>query len=71
MTNYLYENNGNGTLTFNGANAARSTGYSFADFLMGVPSASQQTPLQSKVLLVQPEYAFFAQDDWRIWRNLT
>jgi hypothetical protein len=69
--NYLFENNGNGQMTFNGANAARSTGYSFADFMMGLPSSTQLTPLQNKVLLIQPEYAFYAQDDWRIRRNFT
>jgi hypothetical protein len=46
---YLYESDGNGTLSFNGASAARSTGYSFGDFLLGLPSTSQQIPLQSKV----------------------
>jgi len=72
LLNYIFENNGNGTMTFNGSpTAARSAGYSFADFMLGVPSATQLTPLQSKLLLSQPGYAFFAQDDWRATRNLT
>ncbi len=69
--NYLFENNGNGTMSFNGSNAARSTGYSFADFMIGVPNQTQLTPLQNKTLLIQPDYSFFAQDDWRIRRNFT
>lgn len=58
-------------MTFNGQNNAKSSGYSFADFLMGLPSSTQLTPLQAKVLLIQPEYAFYAQDDWRVRRNFT
>ena len=70
-TNHLYMNNVGGTMTFNGANVARSTGYSFADFLLGLPSTSSQSPLTDKVLLLQPEAAFFLQDDWRLARNFT
>jgi len=69
--NWLYENNGNGQITFNGANATRSTGYSFGDFLLGLPSSTQQTPLQAKVLYVRSDYAFFLEDNWRATRNLT
>jgi hypothetical protein len=69
--NWLYENNGNGSIAFNGANASRSTGYSFGDFLLGLPSSSQQTPLQAKVLYSATDYAFFVQDTWRVSSNLT
>jgi hypothetical protein len=69
--NFILENNGQGVVSFNGMNNVNSSGYSFADFLMGVVYTSQQTPLQSKVLLRQPEFAFFVQDDWRIARNFT
>jgi hypothetical protein len=69
--NFVLENNGQGVVAFNGANNNNSSGYSFADFLMGVVYTSQQTPLQSKVLLRQPEFAFFVQDDWRIAPNFT
>jgi hypothetical protein len=69
--NFILENNGQGILQFNGASGVNSSGYSFADFLLGVLYTSQQTPLQSKVLLKQPEYAFFAQDDWRVTHNFT
>ena len=69
--NWLYENNGNGEITYNGANATRSTGYSFGDFMLGLPSSTQQTPLQAKVLYTSTDYAFFAQDIWRIASNFT
>jgi Carboxypeptidase regulatory-like domain len=69
--NFILENNGQGVVAFNGVNNNNSSGYSFADFLMGVVYTSQQTPLQSKVLLREPEVAFFAQDDWRLTRNFT
>jgi hypothetical protein len=71
LLNYLLVNNGQGNVQFNGMNNNNSSGYSFADFLMGVVYTSAHSPAQSKVLLTQPEFAFFAQDDWRITRNLT
>ena len=69
--NWLYENNGNGSMAFNGSTASRSTGYSFGDFLLGVPASSQLTPLQAKVLYIESDYAFFVQDDWRVRSNVT
>ncbi len=71
LLNYVLVNNGQGTVQFNGNNNVNSSGYSFADFMMGVVYTSSQSPMQAKVLLTQPEFAFFAQDDWRITRNLT
>lgn len=70
--NIMNTNNGNGSVSFLGsATSAASSGYSFADFMMGLPYSSQETPLRAKVNFTQPEYAFFVQDDWRATRNLT
>lgn len=69
--NALQQSNARGQITFRGANAATSSGYSFADFLLGIPGSSQQVPVKPKVLLIQTELASYVQDDWRIRPNLT
>ncbi|MCU1232095.1 MAG: hypothetical protein JWP63_62 [Candidatus Solibacter sp.] len=70
--NALQQTNAGGQVSFSGsATSANSTGYAFADFLMGVPSSTQQIPLKPKVLLKQTEMAGFAQDDWRISSKVT
>jgi hypothetical protein len=70
--NALQQSNAGGQISFAGsATSANSTGYSFADFLIGVPSSTSQVPIKSKILLKQTEMAGFAQDDWRISPRLT
>jgi hypothetical protein len=69
--NALQQSNARGQITFRGANAATSSGYSFADYLLGIPGSSQQVPVKPKVLLIQTEIASYIQDDWRIRPNLT
>uniref|UniRef100_Q029P2 Uncharacterized protein n=1 Tax=Solibacter usitatus (strain Ellin6076) TaxID=234267 RepID=Q029P2_SOLUE len=70
--NALQQSNAGGQLTFAGsATSANSTGYAFADFLMGLPSSTQQVPVKPKILLRQTEMAGFAQDDWRIAPRLS
>lgn len=69
--NALQQTNARGQITFRGANAATSSGYSFADFLLGIPGSSQQVPVKPKVLLIQTEIASYIQDDWRVRPNLT
>lgn len=70
--NVLQQTNARGQITFTGsASSANSTGYSFADLLVGLPSSTQQVPIKAKALLTENEYAGFAQDSWRIRQNLT
>lgn len=69
--NSLQQSNARGQITFRGANATTSSGYSFADFLLGIPGSSQQIPVKPKVLLIQTELASYIQDDWRVRPNLT
>lgn len=69
--NALQQSNARGQITFRGANAATSSGYSFSDFLLGLPASSQQVPVKPKILLIQMEVASYVQDDWRVTRNLT
>jgi hypothetical protein len=70
--NALQQSNAGGQISFSGsATSSNSTGYAFADFLMGLPSSTSQVPIKSKILLKQTEMAGFAQDDWRISPRLT
>lgn len=69
--NSLQQTNARGQINFRGANSPNSSGYTFADFLLGLPASSQQVPVKPKVLLVQMEVASYIQDDWRVTRNLT
>ncbi|HJZ97959.1 MAG TPA: carboxypeptidase regulatory-like domain-containing protein [Candidatus Solibacter sp.] len=70
--NALQQSNAGGQISFSGsATSSNSTGYAFADFLMGVPSSTSQVPIKSKILLKQTEMAGFAQDDWRLGSRLT
>ena len=70
--NVLQQSNAGGQISFAGSpTSSNSTGYAFADLLMGLPSSSQQVPVKPKILLRQTEMAAFAQDDWRISSRLT
>ena len=70
--NALQQSSAGGTFNFAAsATSSNSTGYSFADFLLGVPSSTSQVPVKPKILLKQTEMAGFAQDDWRITSKLT
>src|SRR5205807_649574 len=70
--NVLQQSNAGGQISFAGSpTSSNSTGYAFADLLMGLPSSSQQVPVKPKILLKQTEMAAFAQDDWRIASRLT
>ena len=55
-----------GIFTFNG----RFTGSSFGDFLLGMTSGRQLSTVQFGNLR-ERDYMFYAQDDWRIARQLT
>ncbi len=70
--NALQQSNAGGQISFSGsATSANSSGYAFADFLMGIPSSTSQVPVKPKILLRQTELAGFAQDDWRLTSKLT
>ncbi len=70
--NALQQTNAGGQISYAAsATSANSSGYSFADFLMGLPSSASQVPVKPKILLRQTEMAAFAQDDWRVTANLT
>jgi len=62
----LQQTNARGQITFRASASGVSSGYTFADFMMGVPGSSQEVPIKKPVLLHQRELAVYAQDDWRL-----
>ena len=69
--NSLQQTNARGQLTFRSATSGASTGYTFADFLMGLPASTQEVPVKQNVLFKQTETAAYIQDDWRVTSRLT
>jgi hypothetical protein len=67
----LQQTNARGSLSFVGSSGVNSTGYGFADFLMGIPSSSSQVPVKSTVDLLQNQIATFIEDSWRVTDRLT
>lgn len=69
--NVLQQSTAHGSITFKGSSSSTSSsGYSFADFLMGLPSSSSEVTPKPKELLIDNEYAGFGEDTWRPIRNL-
>lgn len=48
-----------------------SSGYTFADFLLGLPASSTEVPAITPFRLHEQTIASYIQDDWRATRNLT
>jgi Carboxypeptidase regulatory-like domain/TonB-dependent Receptor Plug Domain len=70
--NVLQQSSAHGTISFTGSSSSNnSSGFSFADFMIGLPSSSTQVAPKPKELLTNNEYAAFGEDTWRPWRNLT
>jgi hypothetical protein len=67
----LLQPGSSGLLTFTGGTAATSSGYSFADFLLGLPATTQQVPPMASITLRQNNFASYVQDDWRVLPRLT
>jgi hypothetical protein len=68
----LQQTNARGSLSFAGsATSANSSGYGFADFLMGIPSSDSFIPVKSAIDLTRQEFSYFLQDQWRVSRRLT
>jgi len=56
-----------GAVTFNGS----YTGHPYADFLLGIPNTAARAFPPVPTFKSRWVYDFFAQDDWKITRNLT
>jgi Carboxypeptidase regulatory-like domain/TonB-dependent Receptor Plug Domain/TonB dependent receptor len=67
---------GSGELAFDGQSTnnpgiGTSTGYSFADFLLGYPSQAIRTIALANAELRRTTFATFIQDDWKMTKKLT
>ena len=70
--NVLQQSSAHGTIAFTGSStSSNSSGFSFADFLLGLPSSTTQIAPKPKELLINNEYAAFGEDTWRPLSNLT
>lgn len=67
----LLQPGSSGLIAFSGSAAATSTGYSFGDFLLGLPANTQQAPPMASITLEPREFASYVQDDWRVSGRLT
>jgi len=74
------DQNGRGSFTFSGLSTSAfdsngqplpSTGFDFADFLLGSPNSSTIRYGSADTYFRGAKYSFFAQDDWRVRSNLS
>jgi hypothetical protein len=63
--------NGRGSYTFSANASAPTTGYAFADLLLGIPTSTARSPLSPQFYDRTGIYAWYAQDDWKISSHLT
>ena len=69
--NALQQTNARGSISFSpSGTSTNTTGYPFADFLIGAPSSTQEVAIKQPILLLQTEIASYAQDDWRVTPRL-
>ncbi|MBI4874776.1 MAG: TonB-dependent receptor [Acidobacteria bacterium] len=67
----LQQSNASGQITFRSSTTGASSGYTFADLLMGLPGSSQEVPVKAPIVLKQTEFSSYIQDDWRVAPRLT
>ena len=63
--------NGRGSFTFNAQSTAPTTGYPFADLLLGLPTSTSRSPLSPRIYDRTGIYAGFWQDDWKVSSRFT
>ena len=63
--------NGRGSYTFSAQSTAPTTGYSFADLLLGLPTSTARSPYSPRIYDRTGIYAGYAQDDWKLTQKLT
>ena len=56
-----------GNFSFTGA----FSGFSYADFLLGLPQSSSRLNFAPPATLINKDWSFFFQDDWKVSRKLT
>ncbi len=63
--------NGRGSFTFNAQSSAPTSGYSFADLLLGLPTSTSRSPLSPRIYDRTGYYGGYIQDDWKATPRLT
>jgi hypothetical protein len=63
--------NGRGSYTFSAQSTAPTTGYAFADLLLGIPTSTARSPYSPRIYDRTGIYGFYAQDDWKLTPKLT
>ncbi len=63
--------NGRGSYTFSAQSTSPTTGYAFADLLLGIPTSTARSPYSPRIYDRTGIYAGYAQDDWKITPHLT
>jgi len=71
QTNRTQISNGRGSFTFNAQTSTLTSGYSFADLLLGLPTFTQRAPLNPRLYNRTTMYSWFFQDDWKLRPNLS
>jgi len=69
--NALHQSPAGSSIVMNGGTGAVSSGYTFADFMMGLQRTTRFVPPVGKAHLIQAEVAGFIQDDWKVLSRLT
>jgi len=76
--NYLHYHTGNtdlssqgGTLTFSNTSTGPTSGYAMADWLLGLPSSTSNTPYRYRNDVNLDNYSLFVQDDFKVRTRLT
>jgi hypothetical protein len=71
----FYIEEGRGELDFNSGEAqgdgAATSGYEISDLLLGLPTTTTNSPIQSTAHNRYESYHFFAVDDWKVTKYLT
>lgn len=69
--NTLSISSGRGAFTFTASTATPTTGYAFADLLLGLPTSTSNNPFAPKIYVRTSGFNFYFQDDWKVSPKLT
>jgi len=61
----------NGGLTFTNSSSGPTTGYAFADLMLGLPANTNNQPYVNKLYIRASNYSAYVQDDYKVSPNLT
>jgi hypothetical protein len=69
--NSLSISNGRGLFAFSASSSAPTTGFAFADLLLGYPTSTTNNPFAPKIYIRTTGYGTYFQDDWKLNSRLT